>query len=271
MMRIAIQEDMLPAPTMLGKFEQAKALGVDGIEFWGVGLAEKVRDIAIAMIETGVAAAAVNHGRQASMLSPDPRERDRALAQLRESICCAADIQAKGVIFVPHFGEPALPNLAPWRTPNELQADLLNEHLRTLEDFAYALGVELYIEPINRYETTFLNRLDQAGAIAAKRNHKHVKIVADVFHMALDETDLSAAIRANSAQIGHVHLADSNRRLPGQGTTDFAALATALHEVGYEGWCALECGNPSANQPRAAQYLTEFPACLAYLRSAGWA
>ncbi|MFO7320754.1 MAG: sugar phosphate isomerase/epimerase family protein [Chloroflexota bacterium] len=270
-MEIAIQEDMLPGRTMLEKFAHARDLGVAGIEFWGRGLEHKVADIVAAMEQTGVRAAAVNHGRQSRLLDPDPEERDRALAELRSSITCAADIGAKGVIFVPHFFGPILPDLSPFMTATQLQAELLHAHLRTLEDFADAMDVELYVEPVNRYETHFLNRLDQASMITRRLNHPRVKIVADLFHMALEEDDIVAAIRANGDQIGHVHLADSNRRLPGQGRTDFAAAAQALREVGYDGWAAYEVGDPGDNAPRAAQYLADLPASLNLLRDAGFA
>ena len=269
-MRIAIQEDMLPGRRMMEKFEQAKALGVDGIEFWGKGLGEKVASIVEAIGQTGLAAASVNHGRQGRFLAPDPAEREAALAELRDSIVCACDIGAKGVIFVPHFGDPCLPDLSPWMTASELQYELLYTHLRTLEDYAMAMGITLYVEPINRYETHFLNRLEQAAHLARKLNHPNVKIVADLFHMALDEKDLRAAIRDHGKAIGHVHLADSNRRLPGQGTTDFGTIAMVLDEVGFESWAAFECGSPGANQARADEYLRELPASLAYLRERGW-
>ncbi len=270
-MKLAIQEDMLPGKTMLEKFQNAKKLGVDGIEFWGRGLSAKVHEIVEAVKETGVAAASVNHGRQGRFLDPDPAERERALAELRDSMCCAVDIGAKGVIFVPHFFGPLLPDLSPFKSPVELEVELLVWHLRILEDYAYAIGTELYVEPINRYETHFLNRLEQAAAIRRQiQDHPHVKIVADVFHMVMEETDPAQAIRDHAKDIGHVHLADHNRRLPGQGITDFAALAAALHDAGYDGWAAYECDQPGDNQRRAKQYMAELPASLAHVRLAGF-
>ena len=141
----------------------------------------------------------------------------------------AVDIGAAGVVFVPHFGAPVLPDLMPWMTAGELEVELLYTHLRTLSDYAEAMGVDLYVEPINRYETHLLNRLEQAAQIARRLDHPRVKIVADLFHMALEEADIPAAIRDHADCIGHVHLADNNRRLPGQGMTDFAAAAAALN------------------------------------------
>jgi sugar phosphate isomerase/epimerase len=267
-MPIAIQEDMLTGNTILEKFQHAQALGVPGIEFWGFGLTPKVPEIVAAMEQIGVRAASVNHGRQGRLLDPHPAERDRALVQLRQSIMDAADIGAMGVIFVPHFDTPILPDLSPWMSASELEVEMLYMHLRSLSDYADAMGVELYVEPVNRYETHLLNRLEQAAAITRRLNHPCVKIVADLFHMALEEADIAAAIRDHADCIGHVHLADHNRRLPGQGMTEFAAIATALKSIGYAGWAAYECGTPGANDPAA--YRDALPASLSYLQTAGW-
>ncbi len=268
-MLIAIQEDMLMGESLLEKFERAAELGVDGIEFWGRGLTEKVPEIAAAIQQTGVRAAAVNHGGSLGrLLDPLPEERERALATLRQSICNAVDIGAAGVIVVPHFGSPILPDLMPYMTAAELEVELFFTHLRTLSDFCEALGVELYVEPINRYETHLLNRLGQAAQITRRLDHPRVKIVADLFHMALEEASIPAAIRDHADCIGHVHLADNNRRLPGQGMTDFAAAAEALSRIGYTGWAAYECGRPSNNDP--AEFHADLPESLTLLRSAGF-
>jgi sugar phosphate isomerase/epimerase len=269
-MRIAIQEDMLPGRTAAERFQRAADLGADGIEVWGRGLAGRMDELMSASASANLPVASVNQGRTPGILDADPYVRDQGLDALRSSITCAGDLGAAGVIFVPHFGAPSLPDLRPWLSPPELEAELLNQHLRTLEDFADAFGVSLYVEPVNRYETHFLNRLEQAAAIARKRNHARVKIVADVFHMALEERDMAEAIRAHADVIGHVHLADHNRRLPGQGFTPFAPLAAALRDVGYDGWAAYECGDPGANAPRAAAYAADLPASLAFLKAEGW-
>lgn len=269
-MRIAIQEDMLTGRTATERFQHAASLGADGVEVWGRDLSLRVDELMGAAEAASLPVAAVNHGRLPSILDADPFVREQGLDALRSSITCAADLGAAGVIFVPHFGAPSLPDLRPWLSPTELEAELLNQHLRTLEDFADAFSVELYVEPINRYETHFLNRLEQAAAIARKRNHRRVKIVADVFHMALEETSMTEAIRQQSDVIGYVHLADHNRRLPGQGFTPFADLSAALRAGGYDGWASYECGDPGSNAVRAAQYAADLPASLAYLKEAGW-
>jgi sugar phosphate isomerase/epimerase len=270
-MHIAIQEDMLPGRSMLDKLEAAAALGIEGVEFWGRDLPQKAQAIVEAIEKTGVKAAAVNHGRQGRMLDAHPLERDKALAELRSSITCAADIGARGVVFVPHFFGPSLPDLSPWKSAEELEAELLYQHLRTLSDFGDAMDVELYLEPVNHYESHLLNRLEQAAMVTRKLNHPRVKIAADLYHMALEEASIVGALNAHGDQIGHVHLADSNRRLPGQGMADFTAAAAALRAAGYEGWATLACGDPGSNTSRAAEYVQALPDSLAMLRQAGFA
>lgn len=269
-MRIALQEDMLPGRSTAERFQAACNSGVDGVEVWGRDLPARLDELLSAAAAADMPIAAVNHGRFPSILDADPAVRDQGLEALRSSITCAADLGAAGVIFVPHFGAPSLPDLSPWMRASELEMELLNQHLRTLEDFADAFNVELYVEPINRYETHFLNRLEQAAAVARKRKHRRVKIVADVFHMALEENDMAAALRDHADVIGYVHLADHNRRLPGHGYTPFAELAAALRNRGYSGWASYECGDPGSNMPHAAQYAIDLPDSLAFLKKAGW-
>ena len=264
--RIAIQEDMLPGPSLEDRFAQAADLGVQGIEFWSSRLAAQASEIERLSGRGGVVAASINNGRRSRFLDPDPAERGRALAELGEAIRLAGRIGAAGVVFVPHFFGPLLPDLSPFMDPVALERSLLAAQLRGLAEHAEQAGVSLWVEPVNRYETHLFVRLADAASLVAPLGLPCVGIVADLFHMALDEPDIPAAIRDNAAVIGHVHLADSNRRLPGQGRTDFGAALAALREIGYSGWMAFECGAPGDNLPDAPAYLRDLPASLAHLR-----
>ncbi len=266
-MRLAIQEDMLPGKTPLERFERAKALGFDGVEVWGRGLTERVPALAEAAEQTGVVISAVNHGRQGRLLDPDIDHREVALAEFRQSVVDGVDLGASGVILVPHFAEPTLPDLTPYKSVVQLEYEMLHNHLRTLSDYVYAIGIDLYIEPVNRYETHFINTLAEAAKVRRRiKDHPHIKLAADLFHMAMEETSIAGALREYGKDLGYVHLADSNRRLPGQGMTDFTAVGAALKEAGYDGWLALECGTPGQNAEFAAQYAAEMPACMTLLR-----
>ncbi len=271
-MRLALQEDMLPGKTALERFTLAKSLGFQGVEVWGRGLTARVPELVDAIQHTGLVVSAVNHGRQGDLLHPDRATREKALAELRQSVVDGVDLGAAGVILVPHFGEPTLPDLTPFKSVVQLEHELLHNHLRTLSDYVYAIGIELYIEPVNRYETHFINTLADAIRVRRKiKDHPHIKIVADLFHMALEEANSAQAIRDYGADLGYVHLADSNRRLPGQGMIDFAAIGAALKEANYEGWLSLESGTPGQNFDQAYRFAAEIPAALDMLRQAGLA
>jgi sugar phosphate isomerase/epimerase len=263
--RLAVQEDMLPGPRLADRFAQAADLGVQGIEFWSRTLAAQADDIQRLNGRGGVVAASVNHGRRSRFLDPDPAERERALAELREALTLAGRIGAAGVVYVPHFFGPLLPDLSPFMDAASLERALLAAQLESLAGHAERAGVRLWVEPVNRYETHLLVRLQDAASLIAPLNHPRLGVVADLFHMALDEPDIPAALREHAAAIGHVHLADSNRRLPGQGATDFRAAFAALDDIGYAGWMAFECGEPGDNRQRAEAYLKELPASLKHL------
>src|SRR5581483_3148822 len=101
-------------------------------------------------------------------------------------------------------------------------------------------AVRLLYEPLNRYETNLATTLGQAAEVVASAASRSVKILADLFHMNIEEADLAGAVRAAGPHVGHVHFADSNRRAAGMGHTDFAPVVAALRDIGYAGYLSAE-------------------------------
>ncbi len=263
--KVSVQEDMLPGPSLEDRFAQAADLGIEGLEVWSETLPGQVSEIVRLNGRAGVVVSSVNHGRRSRFLDPDPIERRSAMSELSEAIRLAGHIGAVGVGYAPHFFGPLLPDLSPYRTARELELGLLSAQLDELADQAQAAGVQLWVEPINRYETHLLVHLEQAASLVMAVDKPHLGIVADLFHMALDEADVLVALRDSAALIGQVHLADNNRRLPGQGSTDFKPVLNLLREIGYDGWMTFECGEPGDNHPQAQAYLRDLPSSLAYM------
>lgn len=263
--KVAVQEDMLPGPGVQDRFAQAAELGLQGIEFWSERLPAQFGQIERLTGRNAVVAATINHGRRSRFLDPSPAERERAISELSEAIELGGRLGVSGIVFVPHFFGPLLPDLSPYKSAVELERGLLRAQLEQLGETAERAGVQLWVEPVNRYETHLLVRLEQAAELIELLGRPALGVVVDLFHMALDQPDLPGAIRQHGRSVGHVHLADSNRRLPGQGTTNFAAALGALSSIGYDGWLAFECGEPGDNQARADQYLADLPASLAHL------
>ncbi len=115
-------------------------------------------------------------------------------------------------------------------------ADACNE----LGDHARQYNVPLIYEPLNRYETNLINTVAQGVAFLKSLETNNVKLLADLFHMNIEEADLPAAIRAGAGHIGHIHFVDSNRQAAGRGHIDFAPIAAAIKQIGYSGYLSAE-------------------------------
>jgi len=102
------------------------------------------------------------------------------------------------------------------------------------------LGVTVLLEPLNRYECDYLNTLAEARRAAEEIGAGNLRLLADTFHMNIEERDLAASFRAAAERLGHVHLADSNRQAPGRGHLDVAAVLRVLEEIGYRGFISFE-------------------------------
>jgi sugar phosphate isomerase/epimerase len=116
----------------------------------------------------------------------------------------------------------------------------LADALSGLGKRAAAFGVPLLYEPLNRYETNFANTLADGSHILRMLDNDNVKLLADLFHMSIEEADPAAALRAAGKDVGHVHFADSNRRPVGEGHTDMTPIVRALREIGYDGYLSAE-------------------------------
>jgi sugar phosphate isomerase/epimerase len=116
----------------------------------------------------------------------------------------------------------------------------LGEALDDLGEHAAKLGHIFLYEPLNRYETNIFNRLGDTAAWLRTLGTRNVRILADLFHMNIEEADLAAAIHEARDLIGHVHFADSNRRAVGLGHTDVQSAYEALDKTGYDGFLSAE-------------------------------
>jgi sugar phosphate isomerase/epimerase len=118
----------------------------------------------------------------------------------------------------------------------------LSDILVGLGDYArQKYDVPLIYEPLNRYETNLCNTLADGVGLITASGAKNVVLLADLFHMNIEERDLAGAIRTAGKHVGHVHFADSNRRPAGCGHTDFKPVVAALREIGYRGYASAEC------------------------------
>jgi sugar phosphate isomerase/epimerase len=173
-----------------------------------------------------------------SVLAASPEERAAGVSALKRSLHVAAEV---GAIGAPVNRQHALPNLEPLWSANDLARALLVHQLKAVAPLCRDLGVCVLIEPLNRYESEFIQTLAEAAAICQEVGGGAVKILADFYHMNLEEADVERAVVDAGPHIGFVHIADSNRCEPGTGHADFRPLFRGLKRIGYEGYVSLEC------------------------------
>ncbi len=218
---------------------EAARLGFDAIEIFPPS-AEALNPAEInALVKRhGIAVAAVGTGggwaiHKLHLCLPDPLARQQAKDFIRGLIEVAAKLGAPAIIgsMQGRWGEGV---------SREQALGWLAEALNELGEHAARLGQPLLYEPLNRYETNLFNRVDDTVGFLKTLKTQNVKILADLFHMNIEEANVAEAIRAGKGFIGHVHFVDSNRRAVGMGHTDFASILAALRESGYAGYLSAE-------------------------------
>ncbi len=142
---------------------------------------------------------------------------------------------------------------------------LLGEAMRRADAYANERGVTLLLEAINRYENNYLCSVYDAAAFIRNTGLLSTGILADTFHMNIEERDLATAIRENVGLIRYVHAADSNRQYPGAGHTDFVSIFAALKAGGFDGEISAECLPVPNDETAAVLWLENMKGYLAAL------
>jgi len=218
---------------------KAGALGFDAVEVFP-GSAEELDEGALRTLlrDNGLALAAVGTGagwlrHRLTLCQPDPARRAEARDFVRRIIDLAGAL-----------GAPAIIGSMQGRSGADLDRDsalgYLADGLEELGTYAATLGVPLAFEPLNRYETDLVNTVAAGVELLGALSTRNVVLLADLFHMNIEERDIAGAIRAGAGRIGHLHFVDSNRRPAGSGHLDFAPVAAARDEIGYQGYASAE-------------------------------
>jgi sugar phosphate isomerase/epimerase len=222
-----------------GACRQAAELGFDAVELFPpsaeAASALGVRDILDAL---GLGLAAVGTGagwvRQGlSLTDADADQRARAMEFVRSMIDLAGSLGAAAII-------GSMQGRWTDTVQRTTALDYLRAALDELGQHARQYGRPLIYEPLNRYETNLCNTLDQGQQLLASLATDNVLLLADLFHMNIEEVDIATALRHGGRRIGHVHFVDSNRRPAGCGHLDFAPIADALRDIGYRGYVSAE-------------------------------
>lgn len=235
-------------------FAKAKQHGFDAVELFlpsakevSVAAIKQLQDqygLQIAAVGTG--AGMVKHG--LSLTDADPTIRQKALEFILELVDFGGQLDAPAIL-------GSMQGRSSAAVPHEIALGYLADALKVISARSVEHNVKFIYEPLNRYETNLFNRASDATAFLVKHQLDNVTLLADLFHMNIEEASMEQALAENIAYIGHIHFADSNRRAMGFGHSDYKPLLLLLHQLGYAGYLSAEIlPLPSADEA-AAQFI----------------
>ena len=126
----------------------------------------------------------------------------------------------------------------------QAQWKLVVKNLKRVCQYAGKKGKSIAIEPLNRFETDFINTCDQAIQMVKEVGSPALSIHLDTFHMNIEEKDPAAAIRRAGKMLGHLHACGSDRGTPGNDHIDWKSIAAALKKIGYKKDVVIESFTP---------------------------
>jgi D-psicose/D-tagatose/L-ribulose 3-epimerase len=225
-------------PAHLDLLPRLKAGGFDGVEIPIFRPAQ----FEAAAIRRGAEAVGLERTAVASLLpelsliSDDADVRRRTVAHIGDAIKAAAELGSR--LFAGPLYSPVgyLPGRR--RTDNEWRRAIegYQKIAETLETYDVSLG----IEPLNRFETFFLNTAADGAALCDAVNHPRVGLLFDTFHANIEEKHIGAAIRTAGRHIKHFHACENDRGTPGNGHIEWNEVFAALRDVEYDQWLTIE-------------------------------
>jgi sugar phosphate isomerase/epimerase len=219
--------------------QRAAALGFDAVEIFAPSAGAIERPELRALLDKhrlSLAAFGTGAGwlvHKLSLTHPGAGVRRQAIDFIRDIIELAAEFKAPAII-------GSMQGRCEGTVSREQALAWLAEALVGLGQLAGAAGQVLLYEPLNRYETNLFNRLSEAAGFLQNINASNVKVLADLFHMNIEESSVPDALRGAGRVIGHVHFADSNRQAVGFGHTSMGPIIEALRQIGYQGYLSAE-------------------------------
>jgi sugar phosphate isomerase/epimerase len=262
-MKLSCSSPMVPGQTLTEKAMALREWGYDGISvFWPLDQWNGTvrREIAQLESRTGVTPCefALMDRMYGHLMDPDTTSRAACRAMYRAAAEVCAEMGMVTELEFQYGPQDPMPLFDPYQKLTAAQLGDFVAMYRELAEPMQGSAALLLLEPLNRYESRYLNSVaDCLDALAAVAR-SGTGLLFDFFHAAIEEADIAQAIRLAGDRIKHVHLADNNRLLPGCGSIDWEGCIAALKSVGYDGYLNLECstsGDPATTLPATSEFL----------------
>jgi D-psicose/D-tagatose/L-ribulose 3-epimerase len=177
-------------------------------------------------------------GPDRDLIHSDATIRRNGMDYVRHCIDAAATLGAKNVVG-PLYSAVG----RTWQSTEEERkrdTDLLVKQLKELSAHAGDRGVTLCVEPLNRFETSFMNLARQAVEVVDRVDHPACGILLDTFHMNIEERSIGEAIRSAGPRLKHFHGCENDRGAAGTGHVPWDEVRDALKAIGYDGPVVIE-------------------------------
>src|SRR3954452_13420845 len=233
--KVSMHNWMRPEP-IEETIERLAKLGYDGLEISGEPRLYDTARVRALLDERGMecwgAVTLMMGGRD--LLHEDPYMRLGSVQYVKDCLTMVSELEGKILTIVPS----TVGKITPMASPDE-EWRWAVEALKECQEHAQRVGVRIGLEPLNRFETYFLNRGEQALALAEAVGGD-CGVCLDAFHMNIEEVDLLGAIRAAGDRLAQLHIADIPRMPPGMGALDWDAIVRELVGIGYQGHLTVE-------------------------------
>lgn len=222
------------------RFKQFKQWGFDAVELLiedpaHIDPAFVKRELLKNGLACGSVAAAINPGRDLRGNAASQRNGVKYLCQLIDQMVTLDARLLSGPVYS-YVGRAEAYTAA--EKKRHWQAVVKN--LKTVTRYAAERGKLVCVEPLNRFETDFLNTIDQGLKLIADVGSPNLKLHLDTFHANIEEKHQGEAIRRAGKHLGHIHACGADRGTPGNDHIDWKSIAAALKAVKYDGDIALE-------------------------------
>lgn len=223
------------------KFNYVKSIGFEGFEIDGKALLDNFDEIQEAIKKTGLPVITACGGYRGWIGDFDENKRKQGLEDIEQILKALSKIGGKGIVVPAAWGMHTF-RLPPMESPRSLAEDerVVSDSLTWLDKVAQTTGTTIFLEPLNRYQDHMINTVEQANYYIEKYKLENVKVIADFYHMNIDEDNISATFRKYKDVIKHIHIADNHRFQPGTGSIDFEEHFKTLIEVNYSGFIVFE-------------------------------
>lgn len=183
-----------------------------------------------------------------SLVDEDPENRQRGVDYLKKVIDCAVAVNCEVICGPQHSPVGKLVG----RGRNEAEWNHAVNNLKIVAEHAEANKMKISLEPLNRFETYFLNTAEDTCKLCAEVGSDFVGYHYDTFHANIEEKDPVAAIKASGKTINHFHCSENDRGICGSGHVPWKASFDALKEIGYDDWLTIESMLPGIKELAAA-------------------